>query len=269
MPRPQVRALTDAGYRFLYQIAGESPEMFARGDSRVLKAELERQCGRAGGETKPFDHRVWHQQRPLKRIDDSPKPGPDMDAEHARMLRASLPALTAADASDPLVLASINCFHLADYMPVRWSSSKHSPKPDRSVSHADFVKFARSHWLGRSKESNSAARLWWLYEFAARAAPHSVHDRGALLDLMAGNVGLYHQMLRRRYLMASDRIRAMVLDAAHASGMANGKNVKGETNKMMRRLNREAGAISLDVLTDARLSETVRRCLPPLGEPEH
>lgn len=263
---PPVRALTSNGYRLLDLIAGRSPEMFTAGDPDALKAEMERRRDR---DAKLFDaHRVWHQQTPLESIDDSAKPGPGMDAEHARMLRAALPALTAADASDPLVLASINCFHLAGYTPVRWSLSKHSPKPDRSVSHDDSVEFVRTHWLGRGKESNSAARLWWLYEFAARAEKHSAHNRGTLLDLMAGNVGLYHQMLRRGYLMASDRIRALVLDAASESGMTDSKNVLGQANKTMKRLNRKAGAVSLDVLSKPKLRTTVRGCLPlPLAEP--
>ena len=265
MTETPIRPLTDHGYRLLVEIAREKPELFKAADPQGLRSELERKKRHsADPETALFSlSREWHPLTSLLHlIKETSVSGPKEDAAHARWLRAALPTLTPADAGDDRVLASINCFHLAEYVVVRWSSSSLSSSTDAATQ----TKFVKKHWLGHSPESNAAGRLWWLYAFARRAAPHSEHDAEVLLNTLAGNVALYHQMLRRPYLMASHRIRATVLDTVIASGLLEAPKLQHSINTMMRLLNRVGGAISLDVLSDGALREVVEGCLPPKGE---
>ena len=79
---------------------------------------------------------------------------------------------------------------------------------------------------------------------------------------MAGNVNFYHQILRRTYLMASDRIRATLLDVSIESGLVDENKTKS-VNDVMRLLNRAAGGISLDVLENEALKRQLEEVMPP------
>jgi len=260
MTSNQIHALTDSGYALLETIADDRPDLFWNSESELLMKELKERAGQSGDEEVSLfsQNRKWTPQRALEALVEDAVSGPSSDAEHAHHLRQALPTMTPADMSDKRVLSSICCFHLSEYVGKRWQSSSLSKSDDLEKQ----TNFAKLHWLGNSKESNALARIWWLYEFAQRSAPYSAHDGDALLEKMAGNVNFYHQMLRRAYLMASDRIRAAVLDVAISSGLADRNNTK-EVSSVMRQLNRVAGGISLDVLSDAELREKVEDALPP------
>ncbi len=113
-----------------------------------------------------------------------------------------------------------------------------------------------------ARESNTAARLWWLYEYARSADEHSEHPTDVLLSTMADNVNFYHPLLKHPYLMASDRIRAAVLDVSIRRGLAQQNNTS-ETNRMLRALNQLAGAVSLDILDNEALLDRIERVMPP------
>jgi len=255
MTSNQIHALTDSGYALLETIADDRPDLFWNSESELLMKELKERADQSGDEEVSLfsQNRKWTPQRALEALVEDAVSGPSSDAEHARFLRQTLPTMTPADMSDKRVLASICCFHLSEYVNKRWQSSKLKDK-------TNFVKL---HWLGNSKESNALARIWWLYEFAQRAAPNSAHDDDVLLEKLAGNPTLYHQMLRRPYLMASDRIRAAVLDVAISSGLTAKEKVDSFMKELYRQLNRVAGGISLDVLSDTELREKVEDALPP------
>ena len=190
---------------------------------------------------------------------DAPRrAGEVVDAEHARRLRQIFPTFTAFEMSDPRLLASINCFHIPGYVRTRWGTSILAKSTERKKQ----IKFVRSHYLDSSKESNTVARLWWLYEFALRTSQFSKYDPETLLEKMAGHVNFYHQVLHRSYLMASDRIRAAILDVGISSGLAD-ENKTSSVNKVMQSLNRKAGGVSFDVLSDEELRHHVEESLPP------
>ena len=252
-----VHPFTYAGYSLLEIIASEKPSLFLEPDE--LKQELiSRIKQNADEESNIFVGSSWQPAEPLEQLTADAVKGPRRDAEHARRLRQIFPTFTAFEMSDPRVLASINCFHIPGYVRTRWSTSSLAKSTERKKQ----TSFVRSHYLRHSKESNTIARLWWLYEFALRTSQHSKYDHEALLEKMAGHVNFYHQVLRRSYLMASDRIRAAILDVGISSGLAE-ENKTSSVNKVMQSLNRKAGGVSFDVLSDEELRHHVEESLPP------
>lgn len=259
--------LSGAGYRALLSLAEQEPESLRSGDHHETRSNLEKVCG----SEPPFSD-VCLGTMDKGRLDEivetvPPRGGPEADASHARLLRQALPpSVTASDMADPLVYASINVFHLAKYVTARWQLSKFIDSTTgefvESATHGERTRFVTSHWLKPSKIDNTAQRLWWLYEFATRAAPYSSRTADQLLDLMADNVGLYHQMVARSLLMASDPIRGMVIDAAMQHSLV-GSNTLRHINELMRRLNAVAGACSLDLADDDTLRQIIQGCVPP------
>lgn len=264
-----LRALTDVGYQLLLEIAKDQPELFRRKDPADLKEEMRRrQKNRPDPASSLFDHsRLAQPQQPLGALAEKAVKGPSRDREHAEYLWHALPTVSAADMSDPRVLAAINCFHLQGrYVNTRWGLGPlgKSDKPEKAT------KFVSLHWLGNSKESNTAARLWWLCEFSRRAgAPrYSKYPTEVLLYELSSNVNFYHQMLRRTYLMASDRVRGTVIDVSLHDGLLRRNNTTA-TSRMLSALNRKAGAISLDVLSDKDLRRHVEGVMPPKADASH
>jgi len=262
-----LRALTDVGYQLLREIAADKPSLFREDDSAHLKEEMnKRRQHLPEAETPLFTAgRLAQPQQSLQVLVENATKGPGRDHEHAAYLWHALPTVTAADMSDPRVLASINCFQLqGQYVETRWSLSKLARSEDPKA----IARYVSSHWLGHDKESNTAARLWWLYEFSRRAADYSEHPIDFLLRELAGHVNFYHRMLAHSYLMASDRIRATVIDVSLSNGLLRRSNTV-ETNHMLRALNRKAGAISLDVLSDDELRQRVEGVMPPKADASH
>ena len=253
-----VHPLTSTGYSLLEGIAKDRPSLFLEPDD--LEQELEsRLKSNAEEDSKAFaSNPKWYPKEPLEQLTDDAVKGPSHDMEHALRLRRVFPEFTAFEMSDPRVLASINCFHIPSYVRTRWSLSSLAASTERE----DQTKFARLHYLGRNKQDNTIARLWWLYEFALRTSEYSIHDFETLLGKMANNVNFYHQILRRSYLMASDRIRAAILDVAIASGLADESKTISVT-KVMQSLNRKAGGVSFDLLSYKELCHLVEESLPP------
>ena len=261
----RVHALTSIGHNLLQDIAHEHPAVIRTGTAKELYDEILRQHTDRDAdnpETPLLSERSWPIQMPLSSLTADPVPGPGNDAAHAEWIYKALPTVTAADMSDYRLLAAINCFHLPGYSDTRWKSSKKlwgSTDPDVQT------KFVLNHWLGHSKESNTVARLWWLYEFARQAAAYSEHDTSTLLEAMANHVNFYHQLLRRKYLRASARIRATILDVSIQNGLLSRNNTR-ETSRTMQRLNLTAGGIGLDILSDDDLREVIEGVMPPKEE---
>ena len=259
-----IYALTDSGYAALHSIAGDMPELFMHDDSQELINTIRQSIERNDEwDEEPFSrNRKWHPLKSFGAIVDDVVPGPTNDSNHSRYIREALPMLTASEICDVRVLASINCFHLGgNYVKTRWQTSSLANSKNKS----DMEKFVKLHWLECDFQANSAARLFWLHEYATRAAVYSKFDAEVLLDKMANNVNFFHQILRRRYLMASDRIRAAILDISIESGLADSDKTS-EVSKMMRLLNRTAGGISLDILSDEELRSRIKDVMPPKGD---
>ena len=258
----RVRAFTDEGYKLVEQLADTDPTLIRSGDRAAVVDALERlnQEQNTGRPPAIFDEaRTWASDGPFPEGGDAPnRGGPSHDDVAAFQMWEALPQAKRSHMSDRRVLAAINCLLLGGYPDIRWKSSKLWSSDDPDVR----TKFVMNHWLGHSKESNTAARLWWLYEYARSADEHSEHSTDVLVSTMADNVNFYHPLLKHPYLMASDRIRAAVLDVSIRRGLAQ-KNNASETNRMLRALNQLAGAISLDILDNEALRDRIEQVMPP------
>jgi len=261
----RVHALTADGYSLLQDVAKDDPALIRAAEpERLISDMLVRHEDRTGGQgngTDLFTQRSWPISHILSLVglDAAAVAGPSSDAVHAEWLHSALPTVKAADMSDQRMLAAINCFHLPAYSNIRWKTSNlwSSSDPKKQA------RFVKGHWFGNSKQSNTAARLWWLYELAKRAEEWSEHDTDTLLHTMANNVNFYHQMIvRRQEQSASDRVRAHILDVAIRDGHA-ARNRTSEWNHARQRLNLTAGAVNLDIITDDALRELIEGVMPP------
>ncbi len=257
MTQNKIHPLTDAGYNLLIDVARNSPNLFFEPSLSQITSKFF-EVAEERNEKNLFNfEKFWVPLFPLDHLSNDVVPGNKLDADHTRYIRNALPTITPADMSDRRVLASICCFNLVGYINTRWSLSKHF----RSSSRADQIKFVESHWMGNIgniKISNAAARIWWLGEFAARASKFSNNSFDELLEIMAENARLYDQMSDRLF-MASDKIRAMILDIMIDKGISEAKDI----DFIMTQLNKMAGGISLDILSKEDLKEKVTAALPP------
>ncbi len=247
-----VDRVNENGYRALLGIASDSPQLFTTPNLERLRDEM---INRADTED------LWSQQPislncSMNSLNDIVERGPGTDYQHAKIIRQALHGLSFVDLTDELFWASINCFALTDYVPIRWSTSN-----TRNTNPTNFI---NSHWLktgSKGRESNASARLWWLGEIAERVARFSQHNTGELLDAMANNVNLYHQTLARPYLLANPRLVAAIYDLA-----LDGNEHLFQTayaNQLFKSLNLRAGATALDMMDDDELRAVVEEAKPP------
>ena len=249
----EINRLNENGYRALTNLARSEPSLFTEADPDRLRNTMTEEAG---------DEDVWEHERPLTlRVSLEPlnwvgEGGPVTDARYARIVRQALPDLSLSDASDDLFWASINCFALARYVPIRWSTSN-----TRNTKPTNFV---NDHWLkfgSQGRRANAAARLWWQGELSQRVSAHSKHSAAELLEAMSGNVSLYHQTLSRPYLMANPRMTAAIYETA-----LDGNDHLFQTtpaSDLFKSLNLSAGAIALDLMDDEELRAVVREAVPP------
>lgn len=248
----QIDRVNESGYRTLLGIANDSPQLFTKPDLNRLRQEM---VDRADTEE------LWAEPinitRSIDSLNDLEERGPDTDVHYAKIIREALDGLSLVDVADELFWASINCFSISEYVPVRWSTSN-----TRNTNPTNFV---NAHWLkssgAKGRESNAAARLWWLGEISNRASRFSQHSADRLLEAMANEVNLYHQTLARPYLLANPRLVAAIYDLAldYNEHLFQTKYA----NQLFKSLNLRAGATALDMMDDDELRSVVEEAKPP------
>ena len=247
--------LSDHGYRILDELARANPVLFTKSATDELQQRLEADA-KKGGEF-PYQAKQLELEVALNPLNDIEQPGPDSDAHYAPLIRQAVGGITPAQAADDLLWASINCFAVSPYISVRWKTS--------NLRNSNPSKYVRDHWLWNSRPriSNASARLWWLAERANRASEYSIHSPETLLESMADNVGLYHQLSDRVYFAASPVLVAAIYDVV----LAGNEYVyrRPMANQLLRTLNIKAGNMSFDILDYDELYEIVESSLPPLG----
>lgn len=251
---PTLRIVNEDGYKALRNLALNRPQIFTQPKDHDLAALMVQEAGTED---------VWKpgeiEHGDLQSLNDETSGGPGTDAVHAKTLREAFPQINLVAAADGNLWASINCFGLPDYVPVRWSTSNNR---ERNPS-----QFVRDHWLqydsGTGRESNAAARLWWMVELAERVARHSEYSAEHILDQMAGNVNFYHQTLDRPYLAANAKLLAVLYDV-FLDGNEHLSNTKN-ANELFKNLNVRAGAMSLDLMSPEQLRAVVEEAKPPKG----
>ena len=195
----------------------------------------------------------------LANLSEETEAGPRRDEVHAKTMRGALAGLTPAAASNGYLWASINCFAIRQYVPVRWNTSNNKgTKPSN---------FVLDHWIQYSgsdgRKWNAAARLWWMGELADRIALYSEHSTDRLLTTMAGNVNFYHQTIDRTYLAANPKLLAVLYDVfLDGNGHL---NVTKAASDMLKSLNIRAGANALDMMDYDELRSIVEEAKPPKG----
>lgn len=249
----EIKRVNENGYKALRNLAINQPDLFMTPAPDKLEEEM----------VNAADTRdVWGQPLsagcsldPLNELQDS---GPETDYHYAKIVRQALDGISLADAADELLWASINCFALADYVPVRWETGL--------TSKTNLSKFVDDHWLkggSGSRIANAVARLWWLGELSERVSQHSQYSADELLNAMANNVNLYHQTLARPYLLANPRLVAAIYEVA-----LNGNTHLFQTrhaSDMYKALNVRAGASALDLMDDDEIRQVVEEAVPPKG----
>ena len=249
--------LSDHGYRILDELARTDPGLFIESATDELRRRLEADANKEGESPYQTNNRQLILEVPLDPLNDIDQRGPDTDAHYAPLIRQAVDDITPAQAADYLLWASINCFAISSYVSLRWSTSK--------LKNSNPTKYVKDHWLWNSRPriSNASARLWWLKERANRASKYSIHSPETLLESMADNVGLYHQLSDRTYFAASPILVATIYDVV----LAGNEYVyqRPMANKLLRTLNMKAGNMSFDILDYDELYEIVESSLPPLG----
>ena len=254
---PEIQLLNDSGYYALLSLAESDPQLFVQGDP----AELRRRMERAGRVEHGPDAELYGEPLvlpvSLSDLNRLQRGGPSSDAEYAPILRQAA-GRNVSQVANPLFWATLNCFDLPQYVPVRWESS--------NLKQAS-TNFVRRHWLQYSgsdgRKWNAAARLWWLGEMATRAAEYSKHSQDDLLTEMAGNVNLYHQTIDRTFLSSNPRLLAAVWDV-FLDDNEHLRTTK-DANELMTALNLRAATLSFDFLDYNELRAVVEEAKPPKG----
>ncbi len=247
-----IRIVNEVGYKALCNLARNSPELFTEPDPNRLE---ECMITEAGTES------VWGRRLELKgdlqSLNAEKKDGPRPDAGHSRTLRAALPDITLPMASDVMLWASVNCFALANYVPVRWRTS--------NIKKSKPASFVKDHWLQYSgsdgRKWNAAARLWWMGELAERISKYSGNTADELLNVISKNVNFYHQTIDRTYLAANPKLLAVLYDVF----LDNNEhlNITKNISDMLKSLNLRAAAMSLDMMDYDELRCAVKEAKPP------
>ena len=248
----RIPVVTYDGLKVLNNLANEHYSWFRSPDADRIRSEVERRCPEGGFE-REIELGVG-----VAELNRFATHGPEKDAEHAPVVREALD-LTLVEATDSRLWASVNCFALGDYVPIRWGNAAQKTK-------SEWASWVRRHWLDGAGRSgfrlwNTAARLWWLTEIASRASRHSSFDRDQVLQTLSTKVNLYHQIMYRPYLASNSRVTAIIHDLA----------VKGNEhlfstrhiNELLKPLNQRAGYTVLEALSKDELRSLVERCLPP------
>lgn len=253
-----LRIINDEGYKALRRLAETNPAYFINPEDHHLDQLMVAEAGTdlLWGSTLDLHHNMTS-------LNEETKAGPGSDEIHARTIRNTLPSLTPATACNGYLWASINCFAIPQYIPIRWSTS--NTKETRPSN------FVLDHWIQYSgsdgRKWNAAARLWWMGELADRIAPYSEHTPDELLATMAGNVNFYHQTIDRTYLAANPKLLAVLYDVfLDGNGHL---NVTKAASDMLKSLNLRAGANALDMMDYDDLRSIVDEAKPPKARMGH
>ena len=254
-----LKVVNASGLKALGSIAGEEPQLFLQGRPDELRSRMEQVVSDENGPNATAYSREIPLNVSLQEMNELESDGPGSDRLLTPIIRDTVGDLTPAKSAEPELWASINCFALPQYVPVRWQSS--------NLSESGSTGFVDRHWLTYSGSSgrkwNASARLWWLGEIAKRAAVYSGHSFDKLLEAIAGNVNLYHQTIDRAFLSANPKLLAAIYDV-FLDGNEHLRTTK-DANSLVMALNMRAATTSFDWLEYDELRRIVEEAKPPKG----
>ena len=251
----ELEIVSDAGYQALVALKDRTPELFTDPNPERLKAAM------PAFVPDKNEAILWDEPIPLHgpvdAINNNPKAGKADDAQNVRILSQALPQLGPRDWHQERLWASINCFALADWVPVRWSLGRTKNTKDR-----DFV---RRHWLNaniEARQSNASMRLFTLNVLSLRASTYSTHTYDELLEAMADKVNLFHRSLGNPYLIANSRLLAYIWDTALDDQDDTSVFQTRHANTWLMKINERGGAVDLGTLDDHSLRSIVEEAKP-------
>ena len=186
--------------------------------------------------------------------------GPGTDAAFVPLVRQALGHLPPSEGLNDYRWATINCFVVPQYVSARWPAGNLVNDKKR------LSEFVNRHWLKGhltdARQDNAIARLWWLGELSERAARHSDrYGTDDILNAMANNVNLYHQLLYRRNIVSRAKLVAAIYEV-----FLDDNDYLGATryaSELLSALNYRAADISLDFMELSELREVVEEAKPP------
>lgn len=259
--------LSTKGYESLWNLSNSNHKAFyEKPSSNALRELLENAVIAKGEEVDALYDGEVTLQVDTNSLNETDPQSNETDAGNAPILRAALPEITPAKAADHRLWASVNCFALLPYTARRWNQSSSNKAPCNTDEEQKLREWVQDHFLSHGvemKQSNAAARLWWITEMAHRIAPHSKHGTDRLISAIANGVEMYHQILRRPYLASNPRLIAQIYDLVLAGNEY--LFIRPYPNRMLQNLNIKAAAVSLGTLSDASLKAAVEEAKPPKG----
>ena len=252
----QQRFVNDRGLAALNRLSNEKPGLFLEADPDALTRAMEEQ-----EDTDDLWGISLDLREDISALNQIESSGPSTDAEYAALVRKALDHLPPAEGLNEHRWATINCFVIPQYVPKRWQSSNQANDPQK------LSNFVQSHWLKGglvgARRANAVARLWWLGEFSDRAAEHTdMYSADELLDAMARNVNLYHQLLSRPNLLSRSRLVTAIYEV-FLEPDNDYLNATRYANEMLESLNFLAAHVSLDFMDMSELREAVEEAKPP------
>ncbi len=257
------RIVNDNGLLALKQLAKSAPRLFVDANPDALEQRMK--------EISDTDE-IWggplDMEADISSLNEIEMGGPSTDSRYVPIVRAALGHLPPSQGLDANRWATINCFVIPEYASTRWGHVLPSRRDDESA--GDFrrrlTNYVEIHWLKGNlvgaRQSNSIARLWWLGEFACRAAEFSpALSEEEILDAMANNVNLYHQFMGRPNLISRSALVAAVYEVFLDDNQY--LNVtRPYASPFMAELNLRAADVSLDFMDHSELLEVVEEAKP-------
>ena len=247
--------VNDNGLRALKLLAEESPRLFTEVDTEVLKSRMAERVQTDDLWGAPLDIHA-----DLSTLNSLTKGGPSSDAAFVPLIKQALGHLPPAEGLSDYRWGTINSFVTPEYTQARWSHVQ--PSDEKGL-----PSFVRRHWLDGhltdARQDNSIARLWWLGELSERAAEYSErHSAEDILNAMANNVNLYHQLLYRRNLVSRSKLVAAIYEV-FLEDDNDYLNITGYASEMLSTLNYLAADVSLDFMNISELRDIVEEAKPP------
>ena len=252
----EYRLVNDNGLAALREVAARFPRQFLDASPVVLGTTLEEVS-----QTDDLWGPVLDIQSDISPLNTITEGGPGTDAALVPLVRKALNNLPPAEGLNEYRWATINSFVVPKYVATRWPAGKLADDPKR------LSEFVSRHWLKGhltdARQDNAIARLWWLGELSDRAGGQSErYSAEEILNAMANNVNLYHQLLYRRNIVS----RAKLVAAIYEVFLDDGNDYLGATryaSELMSALNYRAADISLDFMDVTELREVVEEAKPP------
>ncbi len=255
----QLQIVSNIGYQALDALSKRRPDLFTSPDHEKLKEAM------VGVTKEGSQDKLWAEtinlDTSLAPLNENPKEGPVDDALNALILGQALPGLSLREWHNERLWATINCFALGQYVPIRWSSARTRRTVERE--------FVAAHWLKANtanRESNASMRLFTLHTLAHRIVAYSDHPVEELLNGLAGaddtNVGLFHQTLRRPYLLANSKLMGIIWDSALDDEHRGFLTRAVPASEWLANINERGGAIDLGTLDDGNIRAIVEEAKP-------